>query len=297
VNVALTGVRARAVLAEAAARLAAAGVPAPRADAEWLLAGLLGISRGRLALLLDAPLDPAVRHRYECMLVRRLRREPVQHILGWEEFCGLRLEVTPAVLVPRPETESLVERALELLPPPTPGRRLRALDVGTGSGCIACALAAARPDLLVVATDISLPALEVARRNVAQLGLGDRVRLVGGDWLDALAPGLADLVVANPPYLARPELARLMPEVREYEPWIALEGGRDGLDHLRRLAARAPTVLREGGALAVETAGGAQAEVVRALFEAAGFPEVRVWPDHAGVPRVVTARRTPWPRG
>lgn len=292
----VTGAPAREVLRQATARLAAAGVPSPRADAEWLLAGLLGVGRGRLALLQDSPLDPAVQQQYERAVARRLRREPLQHILGWEEFCGLRLDVTPAVLVPRPETESLVVRALELLPPPEAGRRPRVVDVGTGSGCIACALAVARPDLRVVALDLSAPALEVARRNIERFRLGPRVRLVAADLLEAVAPGSADLVVSNPPYLSSSELARLMPEVREYEPRVALDGGPDGLDHLRRLTARARTVLRPGGALAVETSGAAQAHAVRALLEGAGFEGVGVWPDLTGTPRLVTGRRRPWPR-
>jgi release factor glutamine methyltransferase len=123
------------------------------------------------------------------------------------------------------------------------------------------------------------------------------VRLVAADLLEAVAPDSADLVVSNPPYLPRRELAALMPEVRDHEPWVALDGGPDGLHHLRRLAARAGTVLRGGGGLAVETAGGAQADAARGLLEAAGLAEVRVWPDHAGVPRLVTGRKRPWPRG
>ena len=178
----------RGRLAAATATLAAAGIATPRVDAEWLLAGVLGVGRFDPGLAADAALPPALAARFEAAVRRRAGREPLQRILGWEAFRGLRIRLTGDVFVPRPETEALVEWALELLPPP--GRRPLAVDLGTGSGCIACALAAERPDADVVALDVSPAAAAVARDNAAALGLGTRVRVVAGD-LDELIEALA----------------------------------------------------------------------------------------------------------
>src|SRR5215813_3182624 len=166
----------------ATAALEAAGVPQARVDAEWLLAGLMGLGRARLRMDLGREVPAALAQRLADAVTRRARREPLQRILGWEEFRGLRLRLTDAVLVPRPETESLVEWAFELLPPPS-HRRLLAIDLGTGSGCIACALAAERPDLDLIAVDVSPAAATVARDNARTLGLAAQVRVVAGDWL------------------------------------------------------------------------------------------------------------------
>lgn len=273
----------------AAARLAAAGVETPRVDAEWLLAGALGVRRGELWLDLDRPLDAAADARFERALARREGREPLQQVLGWEEFCGLRVRVTPDVLVPRPETEALVERALALLPPP--GRRVPVVaDVGAGSGCIACAIAHERSDVRVVAVERSAAALAVARDNVRALGLGGRVSVVAGDLLSSLGTARLDLVVSNPPYLPGGLLPSLMPEVSRHEPRLALDGGPDGLAIVRRLVRDAARALCPGGALAVETAGGAQAGEVASLVEAAGFVDVAVQADLAGVRRLVSGR-------
>ena len=276
-------------LAAATTALEAAGVASPRVDAEWLLAGLLGV--GRVAVRLDpaGAVPDLLAERYGDAVRRRARREPLQRILGWEEFRGLRVRLTDAVLVPRPETEALVEWALALLPA-RGGRRLRAVDLGTGSGCIACALAAERPDLDVVAIDVSPAAAAVARENAIALGLAARIRVVAADLLDGVRDLGADLIVSNPPYLPTGLVPELPPEVRTHDPVVALDGGADGLTLIRRIAAIARRALRASGVLVVETAGGAQATAAAALLRTADFAQVAVRADLAGVDRFVAGR-------
>ena len=276
----------REQLDAATTTLEAAGVQTARVDAEWLLAGLLGIGRAGVRMDLSRVLSAPLAERYADAVRRRARREPLQRILGWEDFLGLRIRLTEAVLVPRPETEALVEWALTLLPPPGP-RRLLALDLGTGSGCIACALAAGRSDLDVVALDVSLAAAAVARDNARALDLAPRVRVVVADLLEGVRDLSADLIVSNPPYLPTGLVAGLEPEVRSHEPRIALDGGADGLALIRRLAAVGRTCLRRAGVLVVETAGGAQAAAAASLLRGAGFQSVAVRADLAGVDRFV----------
>ncbi|PYN51211.1 MAG: peptide chain release factor N(5)-glutamine methyltransferase [Candidatus Rokuibacteriota bacterium] len=276
----------REQLDAATTTLEAAGVQTARVDAEWLLAGLLGIGRAGVRIDLSRVLSAPLAERYADAVRRRARREPLQRILGWEDFLGLRIRLTEAVLVPRPETEALVEWALTLLPPPGP-RRLLALDLGTGSGCIACALAAGRSDLDVVALDVSRAAAAVARDNAHALDLAPRVRVVVADLLEGVRDLSADLIVSNPPYLPTGLVAGLEPEVRSHEPRIALDGGADGLALVRRLAAVGRTCLRRAGVLVVETAGGAQAAAAASLLRGAGFQSVAVRADLAGVDRFV----------
>jgi len=276
-------------LAAATTALEAAGVASPRVDAEWLLAGLLGV--GRVAVRLDpaGAVPELLAERYGDAVRRRARREPLQRILGWEEFRGLRVLLTDAVLVPRPETEALVEWALALLPA-RGGRRLRAVDLGTGSGCIACALAAERPDLDVVAIDVSPAAAAVARENANALGLAARIRVVAADLLDGVRDLGADLIVSNPPYLPTGLVSGLPPEVQTHEPVVALDGGADGLALVRRIAAIAHRALRASGVLVVETAGGTQVTAAAALLRTADFAQVAVRADLAGVDRFVAGR-------
>ncbi len=276
----------RGAVDAAVARLAAAGVETPRVDAEWLLAGLVGVGRAGLAADGDRELAPSLAARYEAMIARRARREPLQQILGWEEFHGLRFTVTPDVLVPRPETERLVEWALAL----APAAASRAIDVGTGSGCVACALAASRPDLRVIALDASAAAATVARRNVEALGLSARVGVVVSDLFAALDDRAVDLIVANPPYVPTPALDRLQPEVVDHEPRLALDGGADGLRLIRRLVADAPARLTSGGWLVLETFGGDQARAVADLMRRAGLTDVAIRSDLAAVDRFVAGR-------
>jgi release factor glutamine methyltransferase len=279
----------RQQLDAATTTLEAAGVPSARVDAEWLLAGLLGLGRAGIRMDLARAVPAAVAARYADAVRRRARREPLQRILGWEEFRGLRLRLTEAVLVPRPETEMLVEWALALLPPPG-GRRLLAIDLGTGSGCIACALAAERADIDVLAVDVSPDAALVARDNARALDLSTRIRVVAADVLHGIRDLRADLIVSNPPYLPTALVPELPPEVRTHEPTMALDGGADGLALIRRIAALARGALRASGVLVVETAGGAQAEAAAALLRAANFTQVTVRADLAGVDRFVAGR-------
>jgi release factor glutamine methyltransferase len=269
--------------------LEAAGLASARVDAEWLLAGLLGVGRVAVRLDLAGTIPAPIAERYAHAVSRRARREPLQRILGWEEFRGVRVRLTDAVLVPRPETEALVEWALALLPPP--GRRqLLAIDVGTGSGCIACALASERPDLDVIAVDVSPAATAIARDNARALDLAARVRVVAADLFDGIRDLGADLIVSNPPYLPTALLPELPPEVRIHEPTLALDGGGDGLALIRRIVTTARRCLRPSGALLVETAGGDQAEAAAALLRAAGWDQVAVRADLVGIERFVAGR-------
>ena len=258
-------------------------------DAEWLLAGLLGVGRVAVRLGLGHAAPAPLAERYADAVSRRARREPLQRILGWEEFRGVRVRLTDAVLVPRPETETLVEWALSLLPPPG-DRRLVALDVGTGSGCIACALAAERPDLDVVAVDVSPAAVAVARENARALDLAPRVRVIAADLFDGIRDLRADLIVSNPPYLPSGLVPELPPEVRIHEPRLALDGGVDGLSVIRRIAIAARRFMRPLAALVVETAGGAQASATATLLREAGWDQVAVRADLVGIDRFVAGR-------
>jgi release factor glutamine methyltransferase len=280
----------RLALDAATAVLSASGIDTARVDAEWLLADALGMPRLALHLEAARALDAAEHARFESAVRRRARREPLQRILGWEEFDGLRLAVPPGVLIPRPETETLAAWAAEILParrPPTPPL---AIDLGTGSGCIACALATRRPAARVVAIDCSETAARVARDNVRALGLGERVAVVAGDLLSAVRGVTVDLVVSNPPYLPTALLDGLPAEVREHDPRLALDGGPDGLAVSRAIVPGARRRLRAGGVLVMETAGGGHIGAVAALMAGAGFRDVEVRADLNGVERFVAGR-------
>jgi release factor glutamine methyltransferase len=265
-------------------------VDSPRLDAELLLAEATGWERARLAAEPEAGVLPAAGRRFGEMVRRRLRREPVAYILGRKGFRHIELAVDRRVLIPRPETELLVELALEL-------RSRRVLDVGTGSGAIALAIADEMPGCELVATDTSSAALEVARANAERLGLSDRVELVEGTL--PLGAGEFDLVVANLPYVAESDWAGLEPEVTQWEPREALLAGPDGLDAIRALLAAdsvrylSPSAQQEangGGVLALE-AGKGQADAVGNLMREAGFGASEIRADLAGIPRVVWGRR------
>jgi release factor glutamine methyltransferase len=283
---ALVGRRVTVAAALAAGEkiLAAAGVATPRVNAEWLLAGALDVARGRLLADPGHALDAGAAARYEHALGRRAAREPLQHILGTQAFRDVVVRVGPEAMVPRPETEALVEWALAQLPAvPAPV----IVDVGTGTGCIACAIAAERPAARVVALEISAAAAALARANVAALGLEATVTVVESDLFAALGSLRADLIVANPPYLPSAQLETLAPEVSRFDPRLALDGGPDGLDVVRRIVAATRAHLVPGGVLALETAGGEQAWTAAALLREAGFTDVRTRADLAGVERFV----------
>jgi len=274
---------------DAVARLAAAGVDTPRVDAEWLLAEALGVRRSGLHALLDQALSAYTAERYDAWIRRRARRVPLQHILGTQAFRDGVLRVTRDVLVPRPETELLVSWALDLLPAPGRGTPL-VLDVGTGSGCIACALARERPDVRVIALDTSPAAVTVARANIAALGVSAGITVAMSDLFSGLEPMRADLIVSNPPYIPSADIATLAPEVRDYDPRIAIDGGPDGLGVIRRLVSEAPRWLQPGASLVLETAGGEQVDLVMALMREADLTAITTRRDLAGVTRFVTGR-------
>jgi release factor glutamine methyltransferase len=264
----------RDALDSAQIAITAAGVQSPRLDAEVLLAAAMGVDRAVLISSPDRGLAPAEARVFQEYARRRVQREPIAYILGRKGFRRLELGVDPRVLIPRPETEHVVEAALDL------PEGARVVDVGTGSGAIALALADERPDLRVVATDISADALAVARGNAARLGLD--VEFVEGDLLDGVS-GPIDAVVSNPPYVEAG--SGLQPEIAGYEPAVALYGGDDGLEIYRRLApaaARASFVAFE--------IGGWLGEAVSNLLRAEGF-ETEVRKDLAGIDRVAVGRR------
>lgn len=275
------------LLQEATARLRAAGAPSPEHDAELLLRHVLGWDRGRVVTEASSSLSPGDEARFRALVGERAARKPLQHITGRQWFWRHEFLVTPDVLIPRPETELIVEAALDLL------RAVQTpliVDVGTGSGCIALSLAAERPDAEIVAVDVSPAALRVATHNRARLGLEARVRLVEGDLLEPVREwaGRVDLVASNPPYVN--EGYSLSPEVGEHEPMVALFPPGEGFSVYRRLVPQAFDVLRPGGSLLLEVGRG-MADEVKQLCESAGFAVPRVIADLQAIPRTLVARR------
>lgn len=269
-------------------RLAGAGVPEPVLDAELLLRHVMGWDRAALLASDTDPLGADQASRFLALVGERESRRPLQHLTGTQAFWGRDFLVSPDVLIPRPETEVLVEAALGLL---SGVAAPVVVDVGTGSGCIALTLAAERPDAEVHGVDISPAALDVARTNARRLGLESRVLLFQGDLLSPVAhlTGSVHLVVSNPPYVPADQFDSLMPEVRDHDPRLALVPTPDASDLYRRLAAGARRVLRPGGVLAVEIGLG-MAEEVRAVTEGEGFRVERAILDLQRIPRVLVAR-------
>jgi release factor glutamine methyltransferase len=271
----------REALADAVRRLTRAGVEDAEREAVWLLAHTLGTSAGGVRMRSGQPLGDHDAAAFHGLVARRAAREPLQYILGTEEFMGMTFQVTPAVLIPRFDTETLVREVAARL-----SGAVRVADIGTGSGAIAVGLASLLPEARVVAVDISPEALSVARENARANGVADRVTFGLGDLVAPLAQDQPfDAIVSNPPYIDEAEWTELMPEVRQFEPKGALTPGPDGLLLYRRLAAEAPPMLRPGGFLAVEV-GFRQAGAVAAIFRSAGLA-VGVFPDTAGIDRVV----------
>jgi len=259
-----------------------AGVDTPRLDTELLLQDLLGVGRAYLYAHPEEEVDGHIIQEWQARLERRAHREPLAYILGKAGFYGLEFAVTPDVLVPRPETEVLVEAVLAKQP-------ATVADIGTGSGCIAVAVAVNLPRVRVWATDISEAALRVARENAERHGVAERVRFLQGDLLQPLAGHRFEVIASNPPYVAESERLSLQPEVRDWEPPHALFAGGDALQFHRRLAAEAHFHLQEGGWLMMEVGMG-QAEAVANLLEESGYTAVRILNDLAGIGRVVEGR-------
>jgi release factor glutamine methyltransferase len=306
----------RAALKEAMAQLRAASVPSHTLAAELLLMHALGRDRAWIYAHADEPLDAVAAEKYFALVARRAAGEPTQYLTGKQEFWSLEFEVTPAVLIPRPETEHVVEVALERLGArgfkiqlDTGGLRapVRIADVGTGSGCLAIALAYSLPHAEIFATDISAAALEVAGRNAARHGVADRIHFHETDLLGAFAPSrraarptpanpcpsplFFDLIVSNPPYVARREAAMLPREVREHEPDSALFGGPTGVEVYARLIDQAGLLLRSGGILVLELGYNSANEVRKILESRSGWTNISVTNDLAGIPRVLAAER------
>jgi len=274
-------------LDHARGRLEAAGRQAPRRVAEWLLMEVLDCDQGHLYARSEQPVPAEAAARFSSMVERCVDGEPVQHVLGFTVFRGLRVEVSPAVMVPRPETEEVVGTALAVIDAIDAPR---VLDVGTGSGCIALAVKQERPDAVVTGWDVSPEALAVARRNADRLDLAvqfDEVDLfsdAGGRIAERV-----DLLVSNPPYVPDAEATSLPPVVREYDPAEALFAGEDALRFYRALADRAPSLCGSGGAVVLETHAD-YAEAAAEVLRDAGLQAVRVAPDLSGRPRILTAR-------
>jgi release factor glutamine methyltransferase len=285
--------RARSIagILDAAARtLAQARVESPHLDAELLLAQAAGVTRAILFAGSIELHDETLR-RFEALIKRRAGREPLAYITGRKEFYSLEFEVTPAVLVPRPETEMIVDVALKFIA----GRaNCRLLDIGAGCGAIALAIASNAPGVGVVATDILTDALAIAHRNAVRLGLTSRARFVHADCWDTSEGGdplgRFDIVVSNPPYVRDSEITRLEPEIRNFEPRIALDGGPDGLQFYRRIAAGLRDHLVDSGAVILEVGEG-QADAIGEMLQAAGCVELGVSNDLRGIPRAVHAIR------
>jgi release factor glutamine methyltransferase len=269
--------------------LARKGVESPRLQVELLLSHALGVPRLNLYLDFEQQLTGANLGIVRELVRRRGDREPLQHIIGSTSFCGYEIRVNRHVLVPRPETEMLAERAWQFLvaasdPPCT------ALDFGTGSGCLAIALAAHCPGAQVHAADISDEALRVARDNAALHKLSDKILFHSGDGFAALPRGLLfDLIVSNPPYIPSAEIEALAPEVRDHDPRLALDGGADGLDFYRRLASEAASHLRPAGRMLLES-GDAQSEQISHIFVQHMWVVESVEADYTGRPRILTLR-------
>lgn len=266
------------------------GVESPRLDAEVLLAHVLSTQRVMLYAQFDRPMEPEELATMRGLVARRAAGAPVAHLVGRREFWSLEVEVGPDVLVPRPETEILIEVARR-----RGSAAERVVDVGTGSGAIAIALAVELPAARIWGLERSEAALEVARRNRARLlseGAEERLVLAASDLLDGLPADArpVDLLVANLPYVPRDVIETLAPEVRAHEPHLALDGGPDGLALLRRLIAQAPEALAPGGTIALESAPD-QPPAITALLRDVGFEDVEITPDLAGHPRVTSARK------
>lgn len=288
----------RSALADALAQLEHENVPSARLAAEVLLMHTLGQDRAWLYAHTEGKLDTPTAEQYFLLIAQRASGIPTQQLTGHQEFWGLDFEVTPDVLIPRPETEHVIEVALKRLgagPDAVRTRRnqaLRIADVGTGSGCLAIALAKEFRNAQIFATDISARALEVSRRNAARHGVASRINFAECNLLDAFRrqPPQFDLIVSNPPYIGREEAASLPREVREHEPAIALFGGETGVEMYAPLLLQAATLLTPGGAVVLEL-GHNSAGHVRSLLSAPEWTNVAVTSDLAGIPRVASAER------
>jgi release factor glutamine methyltransferase len=278
---------------ELTARFASAGIDSPELDARLLMGAVLGLDLTGIVTAAKRTLSPDQSSRLENFARRRLAGEPVARIVGIKEFWGLQLSLSAETLVPRPDTETLVELALEMLRAnPAPNRPWRIADLGTGSGAILLALLSELPGAYGFATDVSAAALHTAEANAAHLGLAGRATFIACDYAAGL-DGRFDLIVSNPPYVRSADIASLAVEVRSHDPRLALDGGADGLDAYRALIPQAARLLTSGGVLVVE-AGSGQSGQIKGLMTATGLiPESVPKADLAGIPRAVAGRKMP----
>ena len=276
----------REAIREHARVLEKARVDSPRLECELLVAHVLGVPRTALYMDGDLEIPPASNQRLKKWVARRAQRVPLQHLLGTVSFCGLEMQVNRRVLIPRPETELLAEEAIRRL---GEFKKPRALDLGTGSGCLAIAIAVANRAARVDALDVSARALAVARENARRHRVASRVRFLQADGRRAI-PGRARFhcIVSNPPYIPTCEIASLQPEVRDHDPRLALDGGVDGLDFFHAIAERAPDRLWPGGKLLLEIGGG-QVHSVRELLTSKNWRVEKILPDLGAIPRIVVA--------
>jgi release factor glutamine methyltransferase len=276
-------------LTSAIARLTTEQVPSPRMNAELLLMFTLGCDRAYLHAHPERELTVDEKTRYDAALANRARGVPAQYITGHQEFWGVDLIVTPAVLIPRPETEHVIETVLDCVGrAPSPASPLRILDVGTGSGCIALSLAKELPQAEIHATDISAAALEVARANAARHKLESRIQFREADLLAGFENNSFDFIVSNPPYVGESEQDQVQLEVRKFEPRNAVFAGPTGVEAIARLIPQAYSALKPGGWLIMEISGTIAEEVKHLLRD---WNEVRIKPDLQSIPRVVQARK------
>lgn len=286
----------RTLLAWTTQRFEQAGLDFARRQAEMLLAHVIGYpDRLRLYLEVDRPATPEEKAKFRALVQRALANEPIDYLVGKAPFFGLTFKVTPATLVPRPATETLVEFVLETekANPAEEGRKLRLCDIGTGSGTIALTLAKFLPkakNAEIIATDLSQAALDVARENAKMLGVEAQVSFVHGDLLAPVAGETFDYLLSNPPYIPDHEWDAVEANVKDYEPTTALRGGADGLSHLRPLIAQGASVVKSGGWIALELASW-HAEQAADLARKAGWLEVRVLKDHENLPRILVGRK------
>ena len=268
-------------------------IDSPRSTAELLLARVLEVERIDLYVRFEQPLTIDELQAYKALIRRRLAREPVAYIVGNKEFWSLELNLDASVLIPRPETECLVESALAYLPEAPDALSRRILELGVGSGAISIALASERPDGQFVATDVSPQALRIAAFNTRRHVPRASLTLLAGDWFDPLASGQGsfDVIVSNPPYIPSAAIARLAPEIHRYEPLAALDGGRDGLCAIRQIVAQSPPYLGNNGVLLLEI-GSDQADAVRRIAHQSGqFETIQIGQDYGGHDRVAVLQK------
>ena len=281
-----------ALLDRAEGDLKKAAIEQPALEASWLLEFVLELSPLMQRVGRERQVTAVEWACVQTLVARRANREPLQYLLGTQEFCGLEFGVTPAVLIPRPESALLVDETIRRCKGNQSGT---VVDVGTGSGCLAVSVAAALPTARVVAIDVSSEALAVARINMLQHGVGERIKCFCGDLLAPLSEGLlanqVEVIFSNPPYIAEIDWMALQPEVRCFEPRLALAGGQDGMDICRRLLRQAPSYLKPGGALLMEVGAGQAAAVCRQAEETGWFRVYDVLRDAGEIDRVVCCER------